>query len=317
MQKEMQQESIVIENSLDTVKSTAFSKKDYEWLVENTMDMIRVSRKNKWDKAVIADIHGIFYSSIAGMIRSGALCYRDTANDGFPEIHTIIQDTDYHCRENVLYAILGKDADEIIHPYEDNFSSYVQNPNLQNIGQSEMLFETNDKEELGEKKKKYSKDEMDAAKKEIESLKNQIVLNEAKSQKELVAVKTELKAVKESKSFLEDQFRNNSGEDKFMKLQNKLVETTNELADSKISIEKIKQEKNDIEQSVFDLERQLKAEKEKKKEEPAEYEYYYREVLPKLSTTLGMTGTGLLSKLLLSFVSLIGIAAAIWVVLVA
>lgn len=319
MAKELQPTGeVVIENSLNTVKSTAYSKKDYEWLIENAMDMIRVSRKNKWDKAIVADIHGFFYAAMAGIIRSGALCNRDTANDGFPEIHTIIQDTDYHCRENVLYAILGDDADEIIHPYEDTFSSYASDPNHQNLGHAKMLFENKESEtDLGgDKKKKYSKEEMEAAKSEIESLKNQLVLAEAKSQKELVEVKTELKAVKESKTFLEEQFRNNSGDDRFTSLQNKLLEATNEVADSKVLIEKIRQEKNDVEKNILDLEAKLKEEKEKKKEEPAEYDYYYREVLPKVAATLGMHGGDLMIKVFLSLVSILGIGAALFITMI-
>lgn len=317
MAKEMQSEKVVIENSLSTVKSTAYSKKDYEWLVENAMDMIRVARKNKWNKAVVADIHGFFYAAMAGIIRSGALCNRDTANDGFPEIHTIIQDTDYHCRENVLYAILGNDASEVIHPYEDTFSSYASDPNHQNLGQAKTLFEEKDTEkDISGNKKKYSKEEMEAARTEIESLKNQLVLAEAKSQKELVEVKTELKAVKESKTFLEEQFRSNSGDDRFTSLQNKLLEATNEVADSKILIEKIRQEKRDVEKNIVDLEEKLKEEKEKKKEEPAEYDYYYREVLPRVAATLGMHGGELAIKVMLSLISVVGIAAAIFITLI-
>lgn len=320
MPKELRGESangIIIENSSNTAKSTSFSKKDYEWLVENSMELIRASRKNKWDKKTIADIHGFFYASMAGVIRSGALCSRETGNDGFPEIHTIIQDTDYHCRENVLYAILGKEAEDVIHPYEDSFSSYALNPNMQNVGRSAILFENEEKETSDGKKKRYSKDEMEEAKKEIESLKNQMILNEAKSQKDLVAVKTELKAVRESKEFLENQFKNNNSEDRFSDLQNKLIQATNEVADAKIAIEKVKQEKAEKEQGIMELEKRLQEEKEKKKEEPAEYEYYYREILPKLATSLGTHGTGLLAKFILSLVSLCGIAAAMWVVLVA
>lgn len=318
MAKELKQEQdniVIFANQIEAVKSTSFSKKSYEWLVEQSKELIRISKKNKWDKKVVANIYGFFYASMVGVIRSGALCSREAGIDGFPEIHTIIHDVDYYCRENVLYAILGLEADEIIHPYEDTCLSYAMNPVMQNMEKSSINQNNEDSENGNEKKKKYSKDEMDEAQKEIENLKNQLIVSKVKNQKELAILKTELKAVKESKTFLEDQFKNNASEDRFASLQNKLIEATNEVTDVKLSAEKLKQEKAEKEQDILDLEKMLQTEREKKKEEPAEYEYYYREILPKLSIALGTHGIGLTVKFILSLVSLCGIAAAIWVVM--
>lgn len=185
------------------VKGTSFTKKDYEYLVQSSMNLIKESKKLNIEKSVVASLYGVFYSAVAGMIRSGALCSREDGIDGFPELHIMIGEARYHCREFAIQAILGNDAVEIISPYEDLCKSYIAPPSYQNVETTSVRFEEKTEEDKKERKNINTSDEDSL--KEIEALKKQIEINEDKHQKVISSLKADMANVELEKADIEKQ----------------------------------------------------------------------------------------------------------------
>ena len=120
---------VIVSEQPVAVKGLAFTKQDFETLVTESSQLLQDAGKNHWSRDDKITLNGIYYASLAGLIRSGTLLRRDTGIDGFPEISMIIGDREFTCRENALYGILEDDAPQLITPYEDTFRSYVTDTN--------------------------------------------------------------------------------------------------------------------------------------------------------------------------------------------
>ncbi len=108
----------------DVIRGTSYLQPEYEKLAVGAMDLLRQVRKNHWedDRDISVFLYGIFYSSMAGLLRAGVLHTRTTGIDGFPEIGLLVNDNGtqrpYRCRESVLRGILKEEADELINLIE-------------------------------------------------------------------------------------------------------------------------------------------------------------------------------------------------------
>lgn len=112
-------------------KGLTFTKKDYEDLVVTSWDLIHAPEFSSRALSDIQYLYGIFYNAFVGLLRAGALCSRNTGKDGMPRITVPIGTESYTCRESILRGILGKEADEIIQPYENTFSSYAASTGIE------------------------------------------------------------------------------------------------------------------------------------------------------------------------------------------
>lgn len=143
------------------------------------------------DDRTTSDAYGIYYNSLAGLLRAGVLCSRVTGTDGFPEIRIVSGSKSYQCREDVMRTILGEEADYIISPYEDKFESYLDPVIVYDIADPNAT-ETEDGQNKGRQDiktlKKQHRAEIENLKKkyetQIKDLKKQLATKPAKVQQE-------------------------------------------------------------------------------------------------------------------------------------
>ncbi len=98
-------------------KELAFSKQDYAALVKRAFDLLQSDEAK--DKRTLISLNGLYYTSFAGLLRSGVLCSRNAGEDGMPVITVNLGNRNYSVREYVLKSILGAEAEYIIKPWED------------------------------------------------------------------------------------------------------------------------------------------------------------------------------------------------------
>mgnify|MGYP004510217091 CR=1 FL=1 len=181
-------------------KGLSYSKKDYEDIVTTTKELIDECKKNGESADTIKDLYGMYYGSIAGLLRAGALCRRQTSIDGFPEIVTLAHAKEYICREDALYSILGSETKDIIHPYEDTFLSYVR-PAFSLTSSLDHEASETLKHQLDESQKQYqeSEDKLKLNSETVTALQNEITLHKNKNKElseQLVSAKKEMEKYK-------------------------------------------------------------------------------------------------------------------------
>ena len=268
----------------------------YTDIAINAYHAIQESITSDYVKEDITTLYGIYYSALVSLIRIGIPCERIAGVDGLPLLKLKINGTDYTCPEQAACGIGGPELDRYLQLGKDSFCSYLTLP------QGSTTLSDSDAQQF------------ELCKKELEQLRNQILTKDSATQRELIATQAELKAIRESKDFLEKQYVGSSTKDMYSEIQQKLLQATEELSEFKLLYEKLKQQKEATEQEIRRLEQSLQEEIEKKKEEPAEYAYYYKEVLPKLLSYFEASGIGLGIKFLLILISCGLIGVAVWII---
>ena len=103
------------------LKELAATKDIYSDMVRISWDMLQDVKTHR-SKTDIASAYGLYHNSFTGLIRSGILCERYMGPDGFPEI---LGEKSYSIRESVLKALLGRECEQIVHPWKDESQSYL------------------------------------------------------------------------------------------------------------------------------------------------------------------------------------------------
>lgn len=268
----------------------------YTDIAVNTYQAIQEAVTDSCTKEDVATLYGIYYSALVSLIRLGVPCERTAGVDGLPILNLRLNGNCYSCPEQAAYWIGGPELRESLHLERDNFFSYLTLSQDSSTGSD------------------FDAQQFEACKKELEQLRSQLLTNDSITQRELIAAQTELKALRESKDFLEKQYVGSTTKDMYSEIQEKLLKATEDLSESKLLCEKLKQQKETTEQEIRRLEQSLQEEIEKKKEEPEEYAYYYKEVLPKLLSYFEASGIGLGIKFLLILISCGLIGVAVWII---
>lgn len=169
------------ENNMESIKvvdkGLAFTKKDYEDLVITSWNLIHEPGFSSRASSDIQYLYGIFYNGFVGLLRAGALCSRNTGKDGMPRITIPIGAEKYTCRESILRGILGEEADEIIQPYENSFSSYAARTGIDKVSGLGNVSGTGRKDKR--KKKNPLEEKLDLAQKQaIDAIKTADILRE-------------------------------------------------------------------------------------------------------------------------------------------
>lgn len=268
----------------------------YTDIAVNAYQAIQEAATDNCTKEDAAILYGIYYSALVSLIRLGVPCERTAGVDGLPILNLRLNGNCYACPEQAAYWIGGPELRESLHLERDNFFSYLTLSQDSSTGSD------------------FDAQQFEACKKELEQLRSQLLTNDSVTQRELIAAQTELKALRESKDFLEKQYVGSTTKDMYSEIQEKLLKATEDLSESKLLCEKLKQQKETTEQEIRRLEQSLQEEIEKKKEEPEEYAYYYKEVLPKLLSYFEASGIGLGIKFLLILISCGLIGVAVWII---
>lgn len=312
-------------------KGISFMKKDYEDLVSTSMSLLKQAKKNRWENADVAALYGIFYASIGGLIRSGSLVRRDTGIDGFPEIHVIAGEKEFRCRESVLYGILKEETDELISPYEDTFSSYVDNHPFHIINtetiQSQTVLPDSEPTSSVSGKKRLSKKESESLAKAKENFEKQIQQLNAAHAKELLESKNAYKKAQDHIQILEMQVKNkkstanlDAAQQELEKTNSLIKELTDDLNKSRIEcttkdadIKRLTDQLVSIQETAGknykDDYLEIKKKYEKLQEESALADgSFYDSILPELIQSINNSKSDLIIKAVLILISLSGIA---------
>lgn len=305
MAKTVDTPMVLQERGLKVDKNLSFTKDEYLSIIRSVTPEIMKTRKMaaKGDKAAVSELrslYGIYYTSFAGMIRSGMLCRRITDYDGFPKITIMIGDSEkYDISESSLIGIFGKESEYLIHPYSDDSDSYIKDPfaELTDINVTLNTSEgTSSKAEIrkleNEHKKEIAKLKSDYER-EIRTLKQ----GDAAVSSQTPAVDADImdavnKARQEDMYTLEEERKQFDFEKK--RLQNVI-------ASQKKDFDKFKAEKEKED-----------AERKKYVYDP-NYDHYYNDVLPKLLDSLEFSHTDTLLRGLSIAVSLAAVAASLFV----
>jgi hypothetical protein len=293
------------------------TKQFFESLAHDTQEQIVAKMGDEEENPnpqEIIDLYNIFYESCVGLIRSGALCSRDTAFDGFPEITISAGDDTYKCREAVLVSILGQTASEVIKPYQDTFTGYFD------MSEAYKVLPIKEEETVEEnvKKKKPEKDSLNAEKEleeQAKKYKSMISEMEKKHSNEIAAVKSQYEsALEESKKALmdasssdngpsqiigdpQDKIQINADKAEIKNLTDKNNEIMNELKDKDIALARCQSKIADYE----NMEKERREDDERYEYNP-DYDHYYNDDLPAIVKSLEFTHTDIVIK---------GIAAAV------
>lgn len=242
-------------------KGLFFTRKDYEWSVKTSMDLIRQAKKNRWSKEDVMALYGIFYASIAGLIRAGALMSRGNGVDGFPEIQVIAGDKQYRCRESVLYGILEEETELLLNPYEDTFASYIPaHPfRLSPVSSTfEDSFEPSREIPDIKKKAETAKQEEKALQEEYAQRERRLV---ASHKKEIIRLKEEEKKLNGKIQYLESQVKNIKDADGLKPLleqsEQRRIELEHEIKDITASQAQLSAETDLLKQALSEKENEL------------------------------------------------------------
>lgn len=234
----MAKELNVTVETQEVIKGLAFTKKDYEYLAANAMESIKLAKRSQAKPEELSSLYGIFYSSMAGLVRSGALCSLEDGIDGFPELHVLIGENKYHCKEYAIQAILGDEASEIISPYENKCGSYITPATYINAETNSVRLDDQNVEAeqpVKTKRGKYQRSEAD--KRLIDNLNQKIAVEAEKHAAEITVLKQEKASIEMEKTSLEKELANISEvKAANTELQTSLAEATQELALSLIHI---------------------------------------------------------------------------------
>ncbi len=106
------------------IKELATTKRIYTEMVRDAWSMLLDAKKSQ-DKLKIQTAYGIYHNTFTGLIRSGIMCERYVGVDGFPEILVRFEQEKYIIRESILKSLLGMDCEQIVHPWKDASTSYL------------------------------------------------------------------------------------------------------------------------------------------------------------------------------------------------
>ncbi|MCD8083011.1 MAG: hypothetical protein LUE86_05780 [Clostridiales bacterium] len=282
-------------------KGLSFTKKDFEELVESSMNLIKQAKKNRWPKEDVVSLYGIFYSSMAGLIRSGALVSRDTGIDGFPELHIIAKDKEYRCRESVIYGVLGNEADDLLAPYEDTFASYVANrPFDKQIKSAPTEIQEADiaaaEPPLEAKKKGSRKEAAKSPEKAAENFAQQKKQMEAAHQKEILELKDELKKSQDRVRYFETQAKGKKGQVPSDEVTAQLAKANETISGLTKQIEEKEAECAKLTEAFRTVSDDLDQEREKEKEASAKHADEIREISERYEEMKQKAETPLLSE---------------------
>lgn len=307
-------------------KNIVSTKQTYEDITTSALSEIKSAKKNHESEETIANLYGIFYNGIIGMIRSGDLCYRKTGIDGFPEIHVVLGDNVFRVNEMVLYHLIGSNASEIIKPCEDTFSSYVDATNINYsfpsiaVKPSAALVpnvipqqDPQDKQDKQDKKKFFAvkkKDQADLDDKEIEKIKADYESEIADLKKQIEIIKKDrdeitAKASSSSdvnltgeiqrkldqaeKSLLDLEKEKNAIADKYSKATSELSKLNDEIKERDSAISNFEGTRKEAEKLKKEIE-EIEADKMKYEYDP-NYDHYYSDELPGIVESLEFTHT--------------------------
>lgn len=276
--------------SIAVDKDLFYTKDQYTKILQNTLSLIN-SCKIPED---CQHLYGIYYNAFAGLVRSGALVSRETGIDGTPDLNIQIGDENYRCPESVVVALFGKEAEYLIHPWKDEFSSYFD-------GNPFMVIPDGSVPEVSSPVPTVDNTAaVNAAIKSTEaSMKKQITELENKIKK-LTAENAKLS--KMSKDVSSAPVNENTYEDEYR-------EAVSSLQESQRTIKSLEKEIRNI---TADRDR-LQAEQDKANEEKntyvydPNYDHYYSDVLPKLIDSIEFTHTDLIINNFCIALSAIGI----------
>ncbi len=303
------QAALLNTNEAPVSKGLSYTKKDYEDIVVDTKKLIDLYEKQGSKDANLCDLYGIYYAGVAGLLRSGAICRRITGHDGFPEIAVMAHAVEYYCPEIALREILKGSADDIIHPYEDTFLSYVDplsysGPSASDTeetpkNENDMVSRAEMNKQISDAQRKY-KDSVDKLKRDYEKkLKDMFAnVNFSKADSaEAAALRKEIEDQKAKYSALAEQI--DAADEKAQKYK-ALYESKNSIKDNQLAEsqqrekelkKKLLQVQNQADRSnnaYRDLQKEVNQEKENRRHFTynPNYDQYYSDMLPKIIDSL-------------------------------
>ncbi len=292
-------DELIIDTAMAVIpKELTYTKSMYEELVTELKNELDHS-KNKG--RAYQELYGMYYCSLIGLIRAGALCTRVSGKDGFPEIRVYIKSKYFKIREDVIYSIIGADeADEIISPYEDHADTYV--PHIERLVKdtAEKTEEENViTQSLSSASEKPVKQDA-SLKKEIESLKKEKKEIESKAKAKYDALDIKYRKALEANKNLPVV---SSAEDaetisKFKDQIEKAAEDAEKLKQDLSEWKKKYHESQDLEKEAIKKAEKLQEKLDRKEEEARKYIYdpnydhYYNDELPVIMENLEFNHTG-------------------------
>lgn len=304
------QSALLNVNETPVSKGLAYTKKDYEDIVVDTKKLIDMYEQQDTQDEKLRDLYGIYYAGVAGLLRSGAICRRITGRDGFPEIAVMAHAVEYYCPEVALREILKESADDIVHPYEDTFMSYVdplsysgasvsnkQEPVQKN--ENDLISRTEMNKQISDTQRKY-KDSVDKLKKDYEKklkeLSSNANSNNADSA-EIVALKQEIEAQKDKCCTLSEKL---DATEEVKRKYKALYESKNSVKDTQLAelqqrekelkkkLLQIQNQADRFSNAYMDLQKEANQEKENRRHFTynPNYDQYYSDMLPKIIDSL-------------------------------
>lgn len=276
--------------SITVDKDLFYTKDQYTKILQNSLSLINSCK----DPKDCQHLYGIYYNAFAGLVRSGALVSRITGVDGTPDLNIQIGDDNYHCPESVIVALFGKEAEYLIHPWKDEFSSYFD-------GNPFMVMPDDSASESSSSAPMIDNTAaVNAAIKSTEASMNKQITELENKIKRLTAENAKLS--KMSKDVPAAPVNENTYEDKYR-------EAVTTLQESQRAVKSLEKEIRNI---TADRDR-LQAEQDKANEEKntyvydPNYDHYYSDVLPKLIDSIEFTHTDLIINNFCIALSVIGI----------
>lgn len=269
-------------------KDLFYTKEQYTTILVNIFTLIKSCKTQEDCQA----LYGIYYNAFAGLIRSGALFSRETGADGTPEFDTLINDVHYRAPESVVTALFGEEAEYLIHPWADNFSSYFNGNPFMVVPDGSPAASSSAPQD------------------------NQAAINaavrasEASMKKQMTELENKVKKLSVENARLSKESKNTPHEDVDVKTyEDEYHDALSSLQESKKEIKSLERELRDI---TADRDR-LQAEQDRDKEEKERYVYdpnydhYYSDVLPKLIDSIEFTHTDLIINNFCIALAVIGI----------
>ena len=318
----MQEITIPIKSE-SVVKELYFTKENYLSIlqsVEEKLDSNDISREEK------TSLYGIYNNAFAGLIRSGQLCMRKDGDDTMPVIEIEAKGSRYTIRESTLDAVLGQEAESIIHPWKDgsSYNGYIKgafskkgNTDPENIYSSKdldaavKLAESKKDKTMKEMERNYEKD-LASAEKDNARLEKKLSETDA-------GLKRALGTIEELKKRNEETIKNAEEHEKeaVRKAIEGIEDNKEELENTKKELEALHKtsEKNKADYASY-REKKEKEEKEREKYTyDPNYDHYYSDILPKVVNTLEFSHTDLLVREGCIFISLLASVIALIYVL--
>lgn len=303
-------------------KQLFFTKSTYQGMVTELHDVL----KKGGEMEDLTALYGLYYCAFAGLIRSGVLCERENGEDGFPLISVLSDGKKYFIRESVLRSIFDDEYDELVHPWKDTASSYVQgltdsievvmaasaDPSDKKAAQKKA--EKHDALILDRQKKRFESEKKALSDKYIATIRNKdqkiLALNKQleDASRLIASASTNVQEPAPSTSGQEQMSDNSAASAEVAALRKQIakmqedhqkdIETLQKTSMAKLSSVQDELSKNRKEFDTYKADAEAEIEEHKKYVYDPNYDHYYSDVLPKIVDSLEFTHTDMVIRFL-------------------